>query len=88
MDNNIQSALILLLVGMLSVFLILLMVVVTGNLLIRFVNRFASEPARVSSGSVKKTSLKTVDYKTLAAISAAVEVVTGGKGRIEKIEKL
>ncbi|MEZ4982499.1 MAG: OadG family transporter subunit [Saprospiraceae bacterium] len=88
MDNNIQSALILLLVGMLSVFLILLLVVVTGNLLIRFVNRFATEPARVATGSAKKSNLNNTNYKTLAAISAAVEVVTGGKGRIEKIEKL
>ncbi|MCB0661162.1 MAG: OadG family protein [Saprospiraceae bacterium] len=87
MENNIQSALILLVVGMLTVFLILTLVVVTGNVLIRLVNRFATEEVKAVKKKVAAGLQKQLNPKTLAAITAAVEIATGGKGKIVKIEK-
>ena len=81
MTDNIESALSLLLIGMITVFLVLLLVVVIGNVLISITNKFAVAPA-------KNITKKTIDNKKLAAITAAVEIVTEGKVRIEKIEKI
>ena len=62
---------------MITVFVVLSLVVLTGNLLIRFVNKTTTNtPTKdVPSPSV------------LAAITGAVEAVTEGKGNIQKIEK-
>ena len=43
MTPEFSTALTLLVVGMVTVFLVLLLVVTTGNLLISFVNRYAEE---------------------------------------------
>ena len=70
--------------GLLTVFLVLLVVVGTGNAIIWVVNRYfptAGEgPSTLKPGAVKA--------KHLAAITAAVQTVTRGKGRVQKIEKL
>ncbi|MEQ9231079.1 MAG: hypothetical protein RIF46_10385 [Cyclobacteriaceae bacterium] len=75
MTPEISSALTLLAIGMITVFVVLLLVVITGNILIRLVNRFVPE------------SKDGISDKTLAVLTAAVESVTGGKGKITKIEK-
>ncbi len=75
MSTEISTALMLLAIGMITVFVVLLLVVLTGNLLIRLVNKLTSQ--------VKSD----VDNQTLAVITAAVEQFTGGQGRITKIEK-
>lgn len=71
-----SSAFSLLLVGMITVFVVLLLVVVTGNLLIRLVNRIGGSD---TDGGISPSKV--------AAIASAVEVVTQGKGRVERIEK-
>jgi oxaloacetate decarboxylase gamma subunit len=76
MSEEISSALSLLLTGMVTVFVVLSLVVATGRLLIRISNRFYVEPTSPVSG------------RKLAAITAAVEVVTEGKGTITKIEQI
>lgn len=75
MENNLSSALSLLIIGMITVFVVLLLVVLTGKVLILIVNRFSDEETE------KVSAVK------VAAIAAAVELVTKGKGYINKIER-
>lgn len=74
MDTNFSTALMLLAVGMITVFVVLALVVFTGNVLIRLVNRFSPKEEGLAPGKV-------------AAITSAVATFTQGKGRITKIEK-
>ncbi len=74
MDGELSTALSLLAIGMITVFIVLLLVVITGNLLIRVVNRFFQNGNQLSTAKI-------------AAISGAVEVFTEGRGKITKIEK-
>ncbi len=72
MDGELSTALSLLAIGMITVFIVLLLVVLTGNILIRIVNRLSED--QISAAKV-------------AAISGAVEAFTQGRGKITKIEK-
>ena len=85
MEDSLSTALTLLAVGMITVFTILTLIVVIGNLLIIIVNRFfPDEPSTTSSRSgVDKSS----DPRVLAAIITSVEVITRGKGRVTSIDK-
>lgn len=75
MTPELSSAFTLLAIGMITVFVVLLLVVITGNILIRLVNRFS--PAGQEG----------ISKKTVAVLTAAVEAFTEGKGSITKIEK-
>jgi len=79
-----QLAITLLLVGMLTVAFILILVVLFGNLLIRFVNKYFPEEVKVITP--KRSS--TLDSRKVSAIVAAVDVFTRGKGKVNKIEKI
>ena len=84
MDQNLGKALVLLAAGMITVFSILWLLIIIGNLIIRFTNKFFPLPeAVVKNGG----DLKSVRGGTLAAIVAAVDIITGGEGKVEKIEK-
>jgi oxaloacetate decarboxylase gamma subunit len=74
-------------IGMITVFIILSLVVLLGNLIIRFVNKYLPEEV---SRKVEKVAAQTSDFnrKKVAAIVSAVKIVTEGKGRVTKIEKL
>lgn len=82
MSEYIQEAWTLLGVGMVTVFTILTVVVLIGNVLIWVVNRFFPE-----SDNAKATTLRSFGNSRMAAIAAAVNMVTQGKGRITKVEK-
>lgn len=93
MNDALSEALLILAVGMITVFAILGLVVLSGQVLIRITNRFIPDVQVVKptrsvhrSPMVKKSTA--IEQKKLAAIVAAVEVVTGGRGRIEQIEKI
>ena len=75
----------LIITGMGTVFLILILVVVLGNLIIRFTNAFASAP-KVQAVSTNTSS--EIAPAKLAVIVSAVETVTKGKGHITSIEKM
>ncbi len=79
--ENLNEALFLLVVGMLTVFVILMLVVAVGNLIILFTNRLMPPPGDAEKG-------KHIDPKKLAVIVAAVDIVTKGKGKIANIEKI
>lgn len=81
MEPELSTAFTLLLIGMITVFIVLLLVVLTGNLLITLTNKYSP------SATLIKVSPSTPNRQQLAAITAAVEVFTNGAGRIEKIEK-
>ncbi len=85
MENTLSNALLLLLVGMSTVFVILFLVVSGGTLLIRLINK-----VQVASPEVPffKMQSDRIDHVKVAIIAATVEAITHGKGRVDKIEKL
>ncbi|MDG5798767.1 OadG family protein [Marinilabiliaceae bacterium ANBcel2] len=84
MDNYFQEALSLLGVGMITVFIILLFVVLIGKGSIFFVNKFFPDSGIDKTAAAFKAG---IGASKTAAIVAAVNVVTKGKGRVDKIEK-
>ena len=79
----------LLVVGMLTVFAILLIVIFGGKLLISLVNMIA--PEEVVSAKKKVASAntdKSVDSSTMAILQEVVKQITGGKGRVESAKKV
>ena len=86
MENIIFQALQLLGVGMITVFLILSIVIGLGKALISIVNKIAPE-----ENGAKKTpdnGKTNIDNTTISIINAAVNQITGGKGKVQKIEKI
>lgn len=86
--NNIELGLLLMVVGMTTVFAILLLVIGLGKGLIALVNKYAPEEmavkANLRSAATKNDSLPS---SATAAIVSAVSVLTGGQGKVTKIEK-
>lgn len=73
----------LMLIGMISVFIVLLIVVVGGRILISIVNRyFPGQNIKSKQGGDH-----TISSKTMAVLAATVAHVTGGKGVISEITK-
>lgn len=84
--NNIELGLLLMVVGMTSVFAILLLVIGLGKGLILLVNKYASEEKRNPPSRVSGTS-DGISSPATAAVVSAVSVLTGGQGKVTKIEK-
>ncbi len=80
------EALKLLLTGMSTVFIILIMVVVLGNLIIQLTNKFA--PAPVTLTENKTGNNPVIDSKKMAAIVSAVQITTNGRGSVSSIKKV
>lgn len=85
MESNFDLALELLGVGMITVFFILFIVVFLGNVIIQFVNRFIPEIKTIPAVVTPNSS--TIDPKKMAAIVAAVQIVSEGKGKVVNVEK-
>ena len=79
--GNLETALIVLAIGMITVFIVLGLVVLTGQLLIKIVNALQSEapPAPAAATSIPSTHI--------AVITAAVAQLSEGKASVVKIEK-
>lgn len=85
--ENLQTALLLMVVGMATVFAILLIVIYLGKLLIILVNKYAPEevvPTKVAASGTPAP----IPANIMAAISAAVKVVTHDQGKVAKVEKI
>ena len=82
--ENLNIALLLMVVGMATVFAILLIVIYLGKVMIALVNKYAPEEAVTA----KKEGPAPIPANIMAAISAAVAVVTHDKGKVTKVEKL
>lgn len=88
--ENIETGLLLMGVGMTTVFFILLIVINFGKLLIAFVNKYAPEeaPKKQFASSSPSSLTEAIPATTLTAIVSAVSVATGGKGKVIKVEKM
>ena len=97
--ENIETGLLLMAVGMLTVFAILLIVINLGKGLILLVNKYAPEEvvvkkatpsrARVAAPVVAQAAPAPVmGGCETAAIVSAVSVLTAGQGKVVKIEKI
>ena len=84
MSESLSTALMLMGVGMITVFVVLSLVVMVGNGLTIFVNKFIPEPAQIEF----KKSAHSIEPGKLAAMTAAVEIFTKSKGRITQIDKI
>jgi oxaloacetate decarboxylase gamma subunit len=86
MGQDLALAFKLLGVGMITVFLILLLVVVLGNLIVFVVNKYFPEAIEINN-SVNDNE-GSIGHKKMAVIVAAVNIVTKGKGKVSTIEKI
>lgn len=80
--GNLALGLELMLVGMASVFVILIIVILLGKLMIDLTNRIPVEQQGV------KSATSDVDNGTRSVIEAVVKELTGGKGVVKEIVKL
>jgi oxaloacetate decarboxylase gamma subunit len=85
MSENFELALQLLGIGMLTVFTILLLVIVIGNAIIKFVNRYMPEAPKVIAN--RRGTPTGISSGKMAAIVAAVQIATNGNGKVTSIEK-
>ena len=92
MSESLTTALLVMIIGMITVFIILSLVVLSGNLLIKFVNAFIpadlSPAGKVTENHSQQSKTGTTNTSTLAAIITAVDVMTGGKGKADRIERI
>lgn len=79
--SNMGLGVLLMVVGMISVFLILLIVIFGGELLIKLINRIAPEAVQAASADGEDPTVR-------AVLEQAVAQITGGKGHITKITKI
>ena len=84
--ENLNEALLLMVVGMCTVFAILLIVIFLGKSLTAFVNKYV--PEEVATVKREANAPAPIPANIRAAIDAAVTVVTQGKGRVAKVEKI
>lgn len=70
--------------GLITVFFVLAVVVATGHAIILFVNRYF-EPTPLKARQTRLEGV--IDAKKVAAISAAVNTITQGMGKVTRIEK-
>lgn len=82
--GNMNIALTLLAVGMGTVFIVLLFVIYFSKGMIMVINRFWPEQETAKPG---QKSQGNVPAKIVAAITTAVNVASGGKASVYKIEK-
>lgn len=89
MNDNFNEAIQLMIVGMLTVFSILLIVILFGNILIKLVNKYAPEEVQTKKPvAAANNAVQQVDATVKAVIDATIAQITGGKGRVSKITKL
>ena len=82
-----QLALQLLAIGMITVFLILFLVVQSARILIAVVNHYWPVEPAPATVSGPEPARGDVDTKVISAITGVVSNITGGKGKIKRIEK-
>lgn len=87
MEDNLFEALKLMLVGMVTVFIILLVVINLGKLLIYLVNKYAPEEVEAPKKKVAAAT-QAIDANVKAVLDAAVARITGGKGRISRVTRI
>ena len=84
--DNITFGIQLMIVGMSTVFLILLIVIWGGKLLIKAVNKFA--PEETEAPKKGKPTPQTADDTTMEVLRQVVSQITGGKGHISSVRRI
>ena len=85
MNEGFSIAFELLAVGMITVFTILALIVIFGNLLTTLVNKYIPEAVVVKK--VTQATNGAMDPRKMAAIVSAVDIVTEGKAKVTSITK-
>lgn len=83
MEKSITDAISIMLIGMATVFVILWLVVLIGKTLIRITNKYWPEIEITKP----KSKIHISPGREIAAIVTAVDIVTGGKGKVTQIKK-
>ncbi len=81
------EALKLMVIGLTTVFAVLLIIIGLGKLLIRFVNKYVPEEEKAPARQAAPAA-QAIPQNVLRAVELAVSQITGGKGKVEKIEKI
>lgn len=84
----IEQAVTLMIVGMITVFAVLGLVITLGNALIRFVNKYVPEEVAPVAPKAAAPAQAAIAPDVMTAVELAVAKITGNKGKIEKIEKI
>lgn len=84
MNEAYNTALMLLLVGMITVFIILASVVFAGKLIILVVNKYFPEKLKHEINAKMQGS---ISGSKLSALIAAVDIITQGKGKINDVKR-
>ena len=84
MESNLPNALLLMVTGMSTVFFILFLVISGGNLLIKAVNKVNLPVHEVP---FTKINNEIISSPREAIIKAAIEIITQGKGKVDRIDK-
>ncbi len=79
-----SEALSIMIIGMITVILILISIVFIGNVIIRLSNKYV--PEELVKLKVNKTGEPS--NNAIAAIKAAIDIVTKGRGKVTNIKKL
>lgn len=82
--DQMNEAITIMAVGMITVFFILFLIVFIGNTIILLSNKYL--PEEIIPVKLKKAT--ETSNNTFAAITAAIEVVTKGKGKVTNIKKI
>lgn len=90
--ENIETGLLLMVVGMATVFVILLIVIYLGKALIWAVNKYTPEEEGTKKvakvAAAVKAPTNALSSQETAVIVSAVSMATQGLGKVVKIEKL
>lgn len=81
--DKFTEALLLMAIGMLTVFAVLLIIIALGTLLIKAVNKFFPEEIKPVAQAAAA-----VDQNIQEAINKAILAISGGKKQAQKIEKI
>lgn len=76
----------LMLIGMATVFVVLLIIIFLGGLLIKTVNKFF--PEEIKPVAKAAAAVQAVDQNIQEAINKAIMAISGGKKQAQKIEKI
>lgn len=86
--ENLSIGLTLMVVGMVTVFAILLIVINLSKLLICVVNKICPEEEVQKKKAVAPKAVAQIDDTVMEVIKATVTKITAGKGTVASVEKL
>lgn len=86
--DNLGIGVQLMIVGMVTVFVILLIVINLGKVLINVVNKIAPEEEVAPKKAAQTAPVAAIDANTKAILDQVVSQLTGGKGRVASARKI